>query len=212
MRLERSRGSAPLVPTCGSTARRVAWAHAPADTTAPRAAGAEPIAIAAIIRPNHVARNMRCSKACMPRGEAFAAATTPCRNWVALRRRLLRRRAHRIEQREQEQPGQKPADVRLPGDRLVTPRDRGRSDAEQQVQAEPNTDKGEYTWIAQYHRQRRGGNEVAFRIVVAPAVERTARLKSKSRGRCHKARYRGGCTHHRKDGAPVGEKMGRRAG
>jgi hypothetical protein len=49
--------------------------------------------------------------------------------------RLLRR--HRIEQREQQQAGDEPADMGFPGDALLGPGQADRTDADQQVQPEP---------------------------------------------------------------------------
>ena len=75
---------------------------------------------------------------------------------------------NRIEQRKQQQAGEKSADMRLPGDARAVGADRDRSDAEDDVDAEPDREKTEHARIAQRsasatapapsppHRRRRG--------------------------------------------------------
>src|SRR5215468_530062 len=55
-----------------------------------------------------------------------------------LRKRSRRLRRYRIEQREQQQAGNEPADMGLPGDALLAAGQADRPDAEQHVQAEPS--------------------------------------------------------------------------
>src|ERR1700684_2984359 len=60
----------------------------------------------------------------------------------------------RIEQRKQQKTGQKTADMRLPGDADAFHADRNRSDAENDVDAEPDGEKGEHAAVAQGTPQR----------------------------------------------------------
>src|SRR5258705_5868022 len=62
----------------------------------------------------------------------------------------------RIEQREQDEAGEKAADMRLPRDRLFDAGDRERAQTEQDIDAEPGRQKRDDTHVAQRRRQRRG--------------------------------------------------------
>ena len=57
---------------------------------------------------------------------------------------MRRRPRHRIEQRKQHQAGEKSADMRLPGDAGAVGADRNRSDAEDDVDAEPDRQKPQH--------------------------------------------------------------------
>ena len=66
---------------------------------------------------------------------------------------------HRIEQREQQQTGEKSADMGLPRDVLTVAGYEGhRTEPKQQVEAEPNADKCQHARVAQCNRQRRSRN------------------------------------------------------
>src|SRR5580700_11640080 len=79
----------------------------------------------------------------------------------------MRRRArNRIEQGKQQQTSKKPADMRLPGDAGAVRADGDRSDAEDDVDAEPDAEKPKHAPVAQrtHQRQRRylcGGIRIA---------------------------------------------------
>ena len=63
---------------------------------------------------------------------------------------------HRIEQREQQEPGEEATDMRLPGDARAIGTERNEAkarDGEDQVGDEPHGEKGEHARIAQRLRQ-----------------------------------------------------------
>ena len=60
----------------------------------------------------------------------------------------------RIEQREQQQPGEEAADMRLPGDRHTFGPDADGADAEHNVDAEPDRQKSQHARIAERTPQR----------------------------------------------------------
>ena len=75
---------------------------------------------------------------------------------IALPRKLLRSTCsisvcaeHRVEQREQDEPGKEAADMRLPGDARAIGADRDRCDAEDQIDCEPHGEKGKHARIAE---------------------------------------------------------------
>src|SRR5579859_4234179 len=73
---------------------------------------------------------------------AFMATRNPPRWFAGGEKNISRRlRRHRIEQREQQQPGEEPADMRLPRDALLAAWQAERADAEQQVRPEPRREK-----------------------------------------------------------------------
>src|SRR6266446_6112638 len=55
----------------------------------------------------------------------------------------------RIEQRKQQEASDETADMRLPGNAGAIGADRNRSDAEDDVDAEPDCEKSQYTRVAQ---------------------------------------------------------------
>ena len=193
-------------PTRGSRARRVAWAHSPALPPLPARRGRSRSPL-----PQSSAEIIWC---------ATCGAARPARrkrnpsqlqqilagNEIALSRRSFGARRTGSNSGNRKCPARNPpmcacqaTASSLPGSR--PPQCRTTS-------SEPNQDPDE----TRLHRELRntaaaaGGNEVAFGIVMAPAVERTPGLKRKSVNRsCHKARHRGGCAHHSEGCAPVGE-------
>src|SRR4051812_26683274 len=65
---------------------------------------------------------------------------------------------NRIEQREQQQAGGEAADMRLPGDAGTVGADRNRTDAEDDVDAEPDRKEADDAAIAQRLQQRQRRN------------------------------------------------------
>src|SRR5229473_7697237 len=134
-----------------------------------------------------------------PKGEREKALAATRSGW------LLRR--HRIEQREQEQAGNEPADMGFPGDALLGPGQADRTDAEQQVQPEPSQEKNHDAGIAQRKRQRRRGHEISRGVLMAEHGERSTALKCESDRARHET---GDCcrgAYHRHQLAPMGNKM-----
>src|SRR5580693_498198 len=95
--------------------------------------------------------------------------------------------------------------MRLPGHGFFVSRNGAAADPEQQVEPEPDSQKREDARVAEHHGQRGSGDPIALRIVMTPAVERTAGLECKSARRRHKARDRRGRANHWRNCPPISE-------
>src|ERR1700704_4848666 len=82
---------------------------------------------------------------------------------------------NRVEGRKENETGEEPADMRLPGHRLLGVGGTERDDCEQKIDAEPHQQESEHARIAQARSERSGGHAISF-IAVAPQAERTATL------------------------------------
>src|SRR6202051_2742232 len=69
-------------------------------------------------------------------------------------RSIFRGARYWVEQRKQHQARQETADMRLPGDAGAVGADRDRSDAEDDVDAEPDCEKAQHAAVAQGVRKR----------------------------------------------------------
>src|SRR5581483_7596585 len=76
----------------------------------------------------------------------------------------------RIEPGKQQQPGEKAADMRLPGDDFIGARQRRRPQAEEEIQAKPDCQKGDHRRLAQRARERQRRHMVGG-VAAAPEAE-----------------------------------------
>src|SRR3984957_9641476 len=86
----------------------------------------------------------------------------------------------RIEQREQQQAGEKAADMRLPGDAGAVRADGDRSDAEDDVDAEPDAKKTQHPSVAQRARQWQRRHLCGSLRIAATKRQKTAAHEGKA--------------------------------
>src|SRR5580704_3171104 len=91
-------------------------------------------------------------------------------------------RRYRIEDTKQHEPGNKTADVRLPGDLLALLAEGNRAKAEQRIQSHPHHQKEQQARVTKCRHQRQGRHPIRLTIArtIAPRFERTMRLKDKT--------------------------------
>src|SRR6516165_5126359 len=104
---------------------------------------------------------------------------------MVMRRRICsmgRRARNRIEQRKQQQTREKSANMRLPGDAGAISADRDRSEPEDDVDTEPDSEKTEHASVPQSARERQRGHlRCGFRVAAIEGQEAAAH-ESKSNG------------------------------
>src|ERR1051325_6261624 len=113
----------------------------------------------------------------------------------------------RIEQWKRQQPGEKSADMRLPGDLLLAAVERERAHTEQDIESEPHRQERQHPRIAQHSAQRQSWYAVGLRVVAPDRAERPGALKHETHRRRHEARDRSRCADHRRVGVGGGRQM-----
>src|SRR5258708_30797455 len=115
------------------------------------------------------------------------------------------RRRQGAEQENRQRAGETPADMRLPGDAAAVGADRNRSEAENDVDAEPDAEESEHAGVAQRMGKRQRWNFRRFIRIAAAEGEEASLDEGKANGGRHGAGYRGRGADHRRDRVFMGE-------
>src|SRR5579864_1144875 len=132
-----------------------------------------------------------------PASEAHENQTRSC---LMVRRRVCNTACcarNRVEQRKQQKTGQKTADMRLPGDADAFHPDCERPDAKNDIDAEPDREKGDHPAVAERPPQRLRRHFCGSVCVSAAEGEETAPHEGKTDAGSHGARDGGGSADHR---------------